>query len=95
MKKLDHPYILKLVFSFQTPVNLYMAIEYCPNGDLAGILEEYCTLEEDIAKFLTAELILAMKHMHAKGIIFRDLKPDNILLDAEGHIRLADFGLAK
>ena len=73
MKSLDHPYILKLVFSFQTPSNLYMAIEYCPNGDLSEILDECSLLDEEIAKFLMAELILAMKYMHERGIIFRDL----------------------
>lgn len=95
MKTLDHPYILKLIFSFQTPSNLYMAVEYCSNGDLSEILDEYSLLDEEIAKFLTAELILAMKYMHEKGVIFRDLKPENILIDSDGHIRLADFGLAK
>ena len=95
MKTLDHPYILKLVFSFQTPSNLYMAVELCENGDLSEILDQESLLDEDIAKFLTAELILAMKHMHNKGVIFRDLKPENLLIDSKGHLRLADFGLAK
>jgi len=72
-----------------------MAVEYCPNGDLSEILDEHSLLDEDIAKFLTAELILAMRYMHARGVIFRDLKPENILLDSAGHMRLADFGLAK
>jgi len=95
MKDLDHPYIMKLVFSFQTPSNLYMAVEYCENGDLAEILDQHSLLDEEVAKFLVAELILGMKYMHEKGVIFRDLKPENILIDSEGHIRLADFGLAK
>mmetsp|Transcript_30292 Transcript_30292/g.46306 ORF Transcript_30292/g.46306 Transcript_30292/m.46306 type:complete len:96 (-) Transcript_30292:602-889(-) len=95
MKTLDHPYILKLIFSFQTPSNLYMAVELCQNGDLSEILDEQSLLEEDISKFLAAELILAMKHMHNQGIIFRDLKPENLLIDTDGHLRLADFGLAK
>lgn len=95
MKELDHPFIMKLVFSFQTPSNLYMAVEYCENGDLSQLLDNHSLLDEDVAKFLIAELILGMKYMHDKGIIFRDLKPENILLDSQGHIRLADFGLAK
>lgn len=95
MKELDHPYILKLVFSFQTPSNLYMAVEFCENGDLSQVLDEQSLLDEDVAKFLIAELILGMRYLHDKGVIFRDLKPENILIDDEGHIRLADFGLAK
>ena len=82
MRILDHPYILKLEHSFQTPTNLYMALELCPNGDLSDILDEHTLLDEEIAKFLTAELILAMKYLHNKGVIFRDLKPKNILLDS-------------
>ena len=72
-----------------------MAVEYCSNGDLSEVLDYHSLLDEEIAKFIIAELILGMAYMHNKGIIFRDLKPENILLDSEGHIRLADFGLAK
>ena len=52
-------------------------------------------MDESLARFITAELILAMEYVHKKNVIFRDLKPENILIDSEGHIRLADFGLAK
>ena len=72
-----------------------MASEFCENGDLSTILDEYNLLEEKIAKFLISQLILGLRHLHSKGVLFRDLKPENILLDGEGHIRLADFGLAK
>ena len=95
MKTLDHPYLLKLIYAFQTPSNLYMALEFCENGDLSQILDEHSLLDEKIAKFLIAELILGIRCLHKKGILFRDLKPENILLDSDGHIRLADFGLAK
>lgn len=59
-----------------------MAVEFCENGDLAQILDQHSLLDEDVAKFLVAELILGMREMHDKGIIFRDLKPENILLDS-------------
>ena len=72
-----------------------MALEYCENGDLSQILDKETFLDEKMAKFLTAELILGIQHLHKKGILFRDLKPENILIDSDGHIRLADFGLAK
>ena len=52
-------------------------------------------LDESLAKFLTAELILGIEHFHARSILYRDLKPENLLIDADGHLRLADFGLAK
>jgi len=71
-----------------------MALEFCENGDLSQILDEYSLIEEKTAKFLIAELILGMRHLHQKGILFRDLKPENILVDSEGHLKLADFGLA-
>ena len=58
-------------------------------------MDQETLLDEKIAKFLTAELILGIQHLHKKGILFRDLKPENILIDSDGHIRLADFGLAK
>lgn len=95
MKTLDHPYLMKLIYSFQTPQNLYMALEFCENGDLSQILDEHTLLDEKLSKFLIAELILGINYLHKKGVLFRDLKPENILLDSEGHIRLADFGLAK
>ena len=69
-----------------------MALEFCENGDLSKVLDEYSLLDEKSSKFLIAELILGIKQLHNKGILFRDLKPENILVDCEGHIRLADFG---
>jgi serine/threonine protein kinase len=95
MRVLNHPYLLQLIYTFQTPDNMYMILEYCENGDLAKVLDEYSLLDEKTSKFIIAELILGIKCLHEKGILFRDLKPENILLDIDGHIRLADFGLAK
>ena len=94
LKKSDCPFIIKLHYSFQTPENLYMILDYCPIGDLS-IQIQINLFEEDEAKFYIAELILAIEYLHKRDIIYRDLKPENILIDADGHIKLADFGLAK
>jgi serine/threonine protein kinase len=72
-----------------------MCTEFCDNGDLSMHLDNLQFLDESLAKFLTAELILGMEHLHNRSILYRDLKPENILIDADGHLRLADFGLAK
>ena len=61
MKTLDHPYLLKLIYSFQTPSNLFMALEYCEGGDLSQVLDEHTLLDEKISKFLIAELILGIQ----------------------------------
>lgn len=92
---LTHPFIIKMNYAFQTPKNLYMVLDYCPNGDLMVHLSEKSRFSETVAKFYISEIILAIEYLHSLDIVYRDLKPENILLDRAGHIRLADFGLAK
>ena len=95
LKTLDHPFIVKQFHSFQTPKLLCLVLEYCPNGDLAAHIAEKGRFSEEDARIYLAELILALYYLHSKNILYRDLKPENVLLDSQGHIRLADFGLAK
>ena len=94
LKQSNCPFIIKLHYSFQTPENLYMILDYCPIGDFSYQIQ-LNLFEEDEAKFYIAELILAIEYLHQHDIIYRDLKPENILIDADGHVKLADFGLAK
>jgi tRNA A-37 threonylcarbamoyl transferase component Bud32 len=94
MKELNHPFVLCLYYSFQTSSSLYLVLEYCEKGDLESLLEKG-KLSEHEAKFYIAEIVLGLEYLHKLGIIYRDLKPANILLDSEGHVRIADFGLAK
>jgi len=95
LKLSDHPFVVKLHYSFQTPENLYMILDYCPGGDLAFHLNKKQIFDEAEARFFIAEVVLAMEYIHALNIIYRDLKPENILIDRDGHAKLADFGLAK
>eukprot|EP01100_Stratorugosa_tubuloviscum_P007408 TRINITY_DN3090_c0_g1_i2.p1 TRINITY_DN3090_c0_g1~~TRINITY_DN3090_c0_g1_i2.p1 ORF type:complete len:403 (+),score=141.93 TRINITY_DN3090_c0_g1_i2:59-1267(+) len=90
-----HPFIIKLCYSFQTSTKLYFILEYLPGGSLYDLLRQRkATLTESEAKFYAAELILALEVLHKHDIIYRDLKPENVLIDCDGHIRLTDFGLA-
>ncbi|CAK9250462.1 unnamed protein product, partial [Sphagnum jensenii] len=83
----------KLYFSFQDDTNLYLIMDYYIGGDLLTLLSKYDdNLPEDMCRFYTAQIILALSSLHEMGYIHRDVKPDNILLDSDGHIRLADFG---
>lgn len=95
LSMVDHPFIMKLHFAFQTEDKLYLVLDYCPGGELFFHLSRYRRFPERVARFYAAELLLAIGHLHKKGIIYRDLKPENVLLDAEGHVKLGDFGLAK
>lgn len=95
MKQLNHVFIVPLYYAFQTPKYLYLILELCPNGDLLDLLGKKGVLEENIARFYLAEIILALEYLHESEIIYRDLKPANVLIDADYHAKLADFGLAK
>jgi len=91
----DHPFIMKLHYAFQTEDKLYLVLDYCPGGELFFHLSRFRRFPERVARFYSAELLLAIGHLHKRGIIYRDLKPENVLLEADGHVKLGDFGLAK
>jgi serine/threonine protein kinase len=90
-----NPWIVTLYYTFQDHTNLYMVMEFLPGGDLMTLLMKEDTFDENATKFYICELIEAVAYVHSLGYIHRDLKPDNILLDWEGHIKLTDLGLCK
>lgn len=89
----DNEWIVQMYNSFQDNNCLYFILEYVPGGDLIDLLSEVQTFPEDWARFYIAEISLAVQAVHDMGFIHRDIKPDNILIDANGHIKLTDFGL--
>jgi len=93
--RLNHPFIVKLHYAFQTEFKLYFVLDYAAGGELFFHLSRMKKFPEHMARFYSAEIALALDAMHKAGVVYRDLKPENILLDGEGHIKLADFGLAK
>ncbi|XP_031334765.1 ribosomal protein S6 kinase 2 beta isoform X1 [Photinus pyralis] len=90
-----HAFIVKLHYAFQTAGKLYLILDFLRGGDLFSRLSKEVMFTEEDVKFYLAELALALNHLHSLGIIYRDLKPENVLLDSDGHIALTDFGLSK
>ncbi|CAM9564169.1 unnamed protein product [Laminaria digitata] len=90
-----HPFIVGLNMAFQTRDKLFFVLDYCAGGELFFHLAKLGKFPEARSRFYSAEITLALQHVHRLNIVYRDLKPENVLLDAEGHIRLTDFGLSK
>jgi len=95
LEAVKHPFIVDLLYAFQTKGKLYLILEYQNGGELFSHLEREGIFLEDTACFYVAEISLALEHLHKQGIVYRDLKPENILLDSQGHVKLTDFGLCK
>jgi serine/threonine-protein kinase Psk1 len=96
LKSIRHPFIVKLYYAFQDHEKLYLILEYAQGGELFHHLSMERMFPEDTARFYMAEMVLALEHLHqVVGVVYRDLKPENCLLDSEGHLLLTDFGLSK
>jgi len=96
LRKLDCPFLVKMHYAFQDHSKLYFVMDYINGGELFFHLQKEGRFSEDRVKFYVAEIILGLEYLHSKrNIIYRDLKPENLLLSADGHIILTDFGISK
>jgi protein-serine/threonine kinase len=95
LETVSHPFIVNLVYAFQTPKKLYFVLEYCQGGELFFHLSRAGRFSEQRCRFYSSEILLAIEYLHKLAIIYRDLKPENVLLDGDGHVKLTDFGLSK
>lgn len=93
LSEADNDWVVKLYYTFQDKKFLYFVMDYIPGGDMMSLLIKKGIFEESLARFYTAELTSALESVHRMGFIHRDIKPDNILIDRDGHIKLTDFGL--
>nr|AML77135.1 putative LOV domain-containing protein [Daphniphyllum macropodum] len=93
---LDHPFLPALYASFQTKTHICLITDYCSGGELFVLLDRQPkkVLKEDAVRFYAAEVVIALEYLHCQGIIYRDLKPENVLLQSDGHVSLTDFDLS-
>lgn len=95
LQKIQHPFIVRLHYAFQTKDKLYMILDYVNGGELFFHLKKEGRFSEQRVKFYAAQITCAIAHLHSLGIVYRDLKPENILLDSNGNVCITDFGLSK
>ncbi|XWS50854.1 hypothetical protein CRYUN_Cryun12cG0125300 [Craigia yunnanensis] len=90
-----NPFVVRFFYSFTCRENLYLVMEYLNGGDLYSLLRNLGCLDEEVARVYIAEVVLALEYLHSLHVVHRDLKPDNLLIAHDGHIKLTDFGLSK
>ncbi|KAK3897088.1 hypothetical protein C8A05DRAFT_48161 [Staphylotrichum tortipilum] len=93
--EVKHPFLITLWGTFQDAKNLYMVMDFVEGGELFSLLRRSGRFPNPVAKFYAAEVTLALEYLHSRNIIYRDLKPENLLLDRHGHLKITDFGFAK
>ncbi|KAK8967334.1 Serine/threonine-protein kinase AtPK1/AtPK6 [Platanthera guangdongensis] len=90
-----NPFVVRFFYSFTSRENLYLVMEYLNGGDLYSLLRNLGCLDEDVTRIYIAEVVLALEYLHSLRVVHRDLKPDNLLIAHDGHLKLTDFGLSK
>lgn len=95
LMKVRHPFIIRLHFAFQSPTKFYLGMDYVPGGELYSHMDECGVIPVDEIRLYLAEIALALDYLHSLNIIYRDLKPENVMLDEMGHVKLTDFGFAR
>jgi len=95
LQKLVHPFLVNLHYSFQSPDKLYFVMDYVNGGELFFHLQKSRKFDEERARFYCAEICCGIEYLHQNGVLYRDLKPENLLLTGDGHICMTDFGIAK
>ncbi|KAL1123728.1 hypothetical protein AAG570_001501 [Ranatra chinensis] len=95
LAQISHPFIVNLLWHYHDTCYLYMVFEYVCGGELFSYLRNAGRFPPNTATFFAAEIVAALEYLHSQSVVYRDLKPENLLLDREGHLKITDFGFAK
>jgi len=95
LSMIEHPFIVNLLATFMDDTRLFLILEFINGGELFSYLRKEGRLPDADSRFYSGEIVLAFAYLHGKNIIYRDLKPENLLIDCDGHIKVTDFGFAK
>ena len=95
LRNLNSDYIVKLYYSFQEDNSICFVMEYMNGGDFGNLIQNCSPLEESYVQLYLAEIIIALEYLHSKNIYHRDMKPENILIDSKGHLKLTDFEIGR
>jgi serine/threonine protein kinase len=95
LSHVKHPFVVNLLATFQDSLNIYMLMAYIPGGELFVHLRRAQRFCINTTRFYLSTIVLALKYLHSLGIVYRDLKPENLVLDSRGYLCLTDFGFAK
>mmetsp|Transcript_15750 Transcript_15750/g.51659 ORF Transcript_15750/g.51659 Transcript_15750/m.51659 type:complete len:356 (-) Transcript_15750:1283-2350(-) len=95
LAQIEHPFVVNLFSTYKDEKNLYMLMEYVPGGEIFSHLRRAGRFSNETTRFYTSSIVLAIQYLHAKDIVYRDLKPENLLLDGRGFLKITDFGFAK
>ena len=95
LAQISHPFIVNMLWAYHDNTYLYMLLEFVPGGELFSYLRNYGRFNNTWSNFYACEIVAALDYLHSRNIVYRDLKPENLLLDREGHLKITDFGFAK
>lgn len=95
LEAVNHPFIVKMNYAFKSETKLFFVLDYCPGGELFFYLSKIGRFKEDAARFYASNILLALEELHKMNILYRDLKPENVLVGFDGYVKLTDFGLSK
>ncbi|KAL0249047.1 hypothetical protein GEMRC1_004281 [Eukaryota sp. GEM-RC1] len=95
LARIEHPFIVNLLGTANSPRDIYIVMEFVNGGELFTYLRRHRRFPVDTARYYAAQIVLALEHLHSHNIVYRDLKPENLLLDSNGNMKICDFGFAK